>query len=81
MYSHHPAYLQSSAIANSLELTVKTLPGEHVRPLQQDLNQISPELVGGSRVVMVSNDYSVRCGGCSRTSTRFRQSWWVAAAW
>jgi len=25
-----------------LELTVKTLPGEHARPLQQDLNRISP---------------------------------------
>lgn len=27
-----------------LELTVKSLPGEHARPLQQDLNRISPDL-------------------------------------
>lgn len=36
--------LQSSAVASMLELTVKTLPGEHARPLQQDLNRISPDL-------------------------------------
>lgn len=35
--------LQSSAAAESLELTLKTLPGDHVRPLQQDLNRISPD--------------------------------------
>lgn len=27
-----------------LELTVKTLPGEHARPLQQDLSRLSPDL-------------------------------------
>lgn len=27
-----------------LELTVKTLPGDHARPLQQDLNRLSPDL-------------------------------------
>ncbi|KAI7841224.1 hypothetical protein COHA_005188 [Chlorella ohadii] len=36
--------LQSSAVASMLELTVKTLPGEHARPLQQDLNRISPDV-------------------------------------
>ncbi|PSC76402.1 plant MCA23-20 [Micractinium conductrix] len=36
--------LQSSAVASMLELTVKTLPGEHARPLQQDLGRISPDL-------------------------------------
>ncbi|KAI3423953.1 hypothetical protein D9Q98_009787 [Chlorella vulgaris] len=36
--------LQSSAVASMLELTVKTLPGEHARPLQQDLTRISPDL-------------------------------------
>lgn len=36
--------LQSSAAGTSLELTVKTIPGDHVRPLQQDLGKISPDL-------------------------------------
>lgn len=36
--------LQSSAVASMLELTVKTLPGDHARPLTQDLNRISPDL-------------------------------------
>lgn len=36
--------LQSSAAASSLELTLKILPGDHVRPLQQDLNKVSPDL-------------------------------------
>ena len=36
--------LQSSAAAQSLELTLKTLSGDHVRPLRQDLNRVSPEL-------------------------------------
>jgi len=35
--------LQSSAAGSSLELTLKSLPGDHVRPLQQDLNKISPD--------------------------------------
>ena len=35
--------LQSSAAGASLELTLKSLPGDHVRPLQQDLNKISPD--------------------------------------
>lgn len=33
-----------AAVSSMLELTVKTLPGEHARPLQQDLNRISPDL-------------------------------------
>lgn len=37
--------LQTSAVGNTLELTVKTLAGDHVRPLQQDLTGISPDLV------------------------------------
>jgi hypothetical protein len=38
--------LQSSAVASILELTVKTLPGDHVRPMQQDLNRtLSPDLM------------------------------------
>lgn len=36
--------LQSSAAKETLELTVKTLPGDHVRPLQQNLSKVSPEL-------------------------------------
>ena len=36
--------LQSSAAGASLELTLKALPGDHVRPLQQDLAKISPDL-------------------------------------
>ena len=36
--------LQSSAAGTSLELTLKSLPGDHVRPLQQDLTKISPDL-------------------------------------
>lgn len=36
--------LQSSAIAASLDLTLKSFPGDHVRPLQQDLSRISPDL-------------------------------------
>lgn len=36
--------LQSSAAASALELTLKSLPGDHVRPLQQDLSKISPDL-------------------------------------
>lgn len=37
--------LQSSPLWNqgSLELTVKSLPGDHARPMQQDLSDISPE--------------------------------------
>ena len=35
--------LQASAAKESLELTVKSLPGDHARPLQQDLNKISPD--------------------------------------
>lgn len=38
------AVLQSSAMASSLELTLKSFSGDHVRPLQQDLNRISPDL-------------------------------------
>lgn len=37
-----------AAVASMLELTVKTLPGEHARPLQQDLNRISPGMLGPS---------------------------------
>ena len=36
--------MQSSAAGASLELTLKSLPGDHVRPLQQDLSKISPDL-------------------------------------
>jgi hypothetical protein len=39
--------LQSSAAASAaagLELTVRTLPGDHVRPLTPDLSGVSPEL-------------------------------------
>ena len=38
--------LQSSVVAAAaqLELTVKVLPGDHARPLQQDLGRISPDL-------------------------------------
>lgn len=42
-----------------LELTVKTLPGEHARPLQQDLNRISPDLARAASQV------GVGCGGCA----------------
>jgi hypothetical protein len=36
---------------------VKTLPGEHVRPLQQDLTRISPDLVRvANQAVAQSND-------------------------
>jgi hypothetical protein len=36
--------LQSSAAGPALELTVRALPGDHVRPLKQDLARLSPEL-------------------------------------
>lgn len=35
---------QSSAVSASLDLTVRTLPGDHIRPMQQALVDLPPEL-------------------------------------
>ena len=43
--------LQSSAAKESLELTVKTLPGDHVRPLQQ---------VGTQQMLFFFSEYNVQ---------------------
>ncbi|KAI8475731.1 MAG: hypothetical protein J3K34DRAFT_403441 [Monoraphidium minutum] len=35
---------ESSAVSASLDLSVRTLPGDHIRPLQQSLGSLPPEL-------------------------------------
>ncbi|KAL4424591.1 hypothetical protein ABPG77_009175 [Micractinium sp. CCAP 211/92] len=55
--------LQSSAVASMLELTVKALPGEHARPLQQDLNRISPDLArAASQAVTTGESFMGQLG-------------------
>ena len=39
-----PAPPCPAAVSSMLELTVKTVPGDHTRPLQQDLSRLSPDL-------------------------------------
>ncbi len=41
---HHPPRQSSSALSSSLDIAVRTLPGDHVRPMQQALVDLPPEL-------------------------------------
>lgn len=35
--------LQASAVASSLDMTTRTLPGDHMRPMQERLVELPPE--------------------------------------
>lgn len=69
----------------ALRCQVKTLPGEHVRPLQQDLTRISPDLVKvANQAVAQSNDWLGQLSALGKgfglpeqVGARLREGWRV----